>query len=582
MRLNSRLSTSCALLLAAAATALAQPRTVAPDRAAILTPFERDTLASASYGEAIAFYRVLAKAYPDHCRLDTLGATDSGELLYHFTIGQADGAAPEHTFFVNNGIHAGEPCGVDASMLLARDYLASGRVLPKGYRVSIIPAYNVGGMLRRGQDTRANQVGPRAHGFRGNARNLDLNRDFLKQDSRNARLLTGLLAELRPDVFVDTHTTNGADYAYALTVIATQPEKLGPVLGDYMRAELLPALYGGMAERGHLVSPYVYSDGVPQEAGLRPFIESGRYSSGYAALHHGLAFITEAHMLKPFATRVRATESFLQTALAFWLAHAEQIAEARAANAAQLFASDTVALSWRVDSTRADTVAFRGYTPVREPSRVTGAERLRYDRTRPTTTPTVYHAYAAPDRRTTPPRGYVVPLAYRHLLERPDLAQLTRPVPYDASVHGPLERARVLDFATSPRAYEGHHLHYDLAVDYVPDTLRPGERALYVALTPDNAQLLLALFEPQAPDSFFAWGAFDAQLQQKEHYSAYVFEETAAALLDGDAQLRAEFAARKASDEAFRQNPRAQLDFLYARSEHYEGVRRNPVLRVAR
>jgi len=294
------------------------------------TPFEQDSLSSASYEQAIAHYEVLAKAYPRRCSLVTLGKTDSGEPLQVFIItDQRDEEV--QTFFVNNGIHAGEPCGIDASMMFARD-LVKGRLkdVPLiNSQVAIIPVYNIGGALNRGAFSRANQNGPKAYGFRGNAKNLDLNRDFIKRDSRNAAWLTIALRAMSPDVFIDTHTTNGADYQYDITVIATQPEKLGPVLGPFMRDQFLPALYKGVEQAGHPVSPYVYSNGVPQEAGIMPFIESPRYSSGYAALHHSLAFITEAHMLKPFDKRVRATEAFLHTAFDFWIKNKTAIARAR-------------------------------------------------------------------------------------------------------------------------------------------------------------------------------------------------------------------------------------------------------------
>lgn len=593
MRLLAR---CCALLLAAAA--------MTPGRAQpfALTPFERDSLASATYDEAVAHYAALAEAYPERCTLSDWGETDAGPRLRPFVIGSLaarramlTGHPP--TLFVNNGIHAGEPCGVDAAMLLARRLVTDAALfarLDTTSLVVIVPAYNVGGMLDRGGGTRANQVGPRAYGFRGNARNLDLNRDFAKQDSRNARSLTELLRALQPDVFVDTHTTNGADYVYDLTVIATQPEKLGPVLGPYLRDTMLPTLYAGVEAAGHPVSPYVYSRGVPQEAGLELFMDTPRYSSGYAALLHSLAFITEAHMLKPFATRVRATEALLDAALAFWLDRRPEIAARREANRQALFARDSVTLAWATDTTRADTLAFRGYAALREPSAVTGAQRLRYDRDRPTVTPTPYRAYARPARAVPRPRAYLIPQAHRHLARQltADLgATIGEATGFD---HGlPLRtltrdtvlagtRWRVTDYATAEVPYEGHYPHHGVVAESDTATrlhARAGD--LLVALTPRNLRLATALLEPAAPDSYFAWNAFDAYLQRKEHYSAYVFEDEAARLLARDPALRAAFSRKRDGDAAFRQNGGAQLDWIYERSGGAEGgYGRVPVGRV--
>ena len=546
------------------------------------TPFELDSMSSATYAEAIQHYEVLAKAYPNRCSLITLGATDSGMPLQVFIItDKRDGEV--QTFFINNGIHAGEPCGIDASMMFARDLVAGElKDIPLiNTQVAIIPVYNIGGALNRGSYSRANQNGPIAYGFRGNSKNLDLNRDFVKRDSRNAEWLTVALRAMSPDIFIDTHTTNGADYQYDLTVIATQPEKLGPVLGPLMRDQFLPALYKGVEAAGHLVSPYVYSNGVPQEAGIRPFIESPRYSSGYAALHHSLAFITEAHMLKPFDKRVRATKAFLHTALDFWLDNKTQIAAARKANQAAMTLADEVVLKWQVDSSRADTLNFRGYAAVREKSKVTGAERLRYDQNTPETVPTVYHTYAKPELSITAPKAYYIPQAYAELIEGvPNLfvASDAIRIQRDTIITG--HAYFIEDYQTSKRPYEGHYLHYGVEVRKTPIQVKAYAGDLIIPLTSENIRLHTATLEPQAPDSYFAWGFFDSWLQQKEHFSSYVFEETAKRMLARDVNLKAEFDKKRRVDESFRQNPNAQLEWLYQQSPHYEHPMRYPILRI--
>ena len=564
----------------------AQPIPTAPDQTAYTTPFERDTLSTATYAEAVAYYEVLAKAYPNRIRVDSIGPSDTDLPLLLVTI--ADGVRSVEPFndrrptlLINNGIHAGEPCGVDASLLLARD-LVMGRLSSldlNGVRVAIVPAYNIGGMLNRGGMTRANQNGPRSYGFRGNAQNLDLNRDFVKRDSPNARTLTALMRQLSPDVFIDTHTTNGADYPYAITVIATQYDKLGPVLGPYLRNVMEPALYRAVEADGHLVVPYVNADGPPQENGIDIFIEGPRYSTGYAALLHTLSFVTEAHMLKPFATRVRATQSFLEASIEFWLTHRVEIGELRVRNAEAMFGQDSTALRWVVDTTRADTLDFRAYAAVREPSAVTGAERLRYDQTQPLRARVPFRSYARPAAQTTRPRYYYVPAVYADLVvshSATDVRRLTR----DSSIAG--VAFRIDDYATLPRPYEGHYLHYGVTTTRVPRAINARAGDLLVEVTPANWQLLAATLEPEAVDSYFAWGFFDSWLQQKEHFSDYVFEETAAEMLQASPRLRAEFEAKRTAEEAFRQNPRAQLDWLYQRSDHFEGDGGYGVLPVVR
>jgi hypothetical protein len=112
-------------------------------------------------------------------------------------------------------------------MQLFRD-LALGKIkVPQNTIISTIPIYNIGA-LNRNSTTRANQDGPEIYGFRGNGRNYDLNRDFIKSDTKNTKSFAELFHKLNPDVFIDNHVSNGADYQYKLTYIMTQQNQLGP------------------------------------------------------------------------------------------------------------------------------------------------------------------------------------------------------------------------------------------------------------------------------------------------------------------------------------------------------------------
>ena len=187
-----------------------------------------------TWQEAIDMYQWLDEQYED-ARLLEIGQTDAGRPLHLFVIDRGRYFSPEqiresgkNILFINNGIHPGEPCGVDASLKLACDLLSGedscARYLDNTV-VVIVPILNVGGALMRGSFHRANQNGPKEHGFRGNARNLDLNRDFIKLDSKNTRFLVPQLRSWEPDIFVDTHTSNGADYPYTLTLINSHSQR---------------------------------------------------------------------------------------------------------------------------------------------------------------------------------------------------------------------------------------------------------------------------------------------------------------------------------------------------------------------
>ncbi len=213
---------------------------------------------------------------------------------------------------INNGIHPGEPDGVDASMLLIRDLVAEKIRIPDNIALAVIPLYNIGGALNRSSFSRVNQNGPEAYGFRGNAQNLDLNRDFTKNDSRNARSFAQIFHWLNPDLQIDNHVSDGADYQYTMTLLCSQWNKLGGQLGAFLHDVLQPALFADMEKRGWPMTPYVeFEAGNPRD-GWDGFYDEPRYSSGYATLFHTIAFMPETHMLKPFTDRVLSTYALMQ------------------------------------------------------------------------------------------------------------------------------------------------------------------------------------------------------------------------------------------------------------------------------
>jgi hypothetical protein len=91
----------------------------------------------------------------------------------------------------------------------------------------------------------------------------------------------------------------------------------------------------------------------------------------------------------------------------------------------------------------------------------------------------------------------------------------------------------------------------------------------------------LATLEPEAIDSFFNWNFFDTMLQQKEGYSDYVFEDTAAQILKDNPKLKAELEQKIMDDLPFAKSPEAQLDWVYKHSFYYEKAHlQYPVYRV--
>lgn len=546
-----------------------------------------------TYAEGIKFLEQLDLASP-WMTMDTFGTTDSGYPLHVAVLSADQDFRPtslrqknKNIVLILNAIHPGEPDGVDASLMLADSLLRPG---PEGRPallthlpntvIVIIPFYNIDGVLNRNSTSRVNQQGPEAYGFRGNARHLDLNRDFIKLDSRNARSLVQIFQTWDPDVLIDTHVTNGADYQAVMTLLETQPDKLGPQLGPFLREQMMPALYAGMEQDGHPMSPYVNAWGSVPDSGFVQFLESPRYSIGYAALFHTIGFTTEAHMLKPFAQRVAATRAIIGRIIGFVEQKGAEIRRLRAAARQAAATAGQWPIQWQVRSDTVTMLSFRGFEAGFKTSEVSGLPRLWYDRSRPYTKPIRYYDRYTPALQVSRPKAYLLPQAWAEVAERLRLNGVTlEALPADTTME--LSVYYLEDFQTAAQPFEGHYLHSRTRVRSTRQRLRMAKGDWLIRTDGPQARFLLETLEPQAPDSYFNWNFFDAVLQQKEHFSPYVFEDVAAELLRTQPELRQALEARKAEDPAFARDGYAQLEFVYLRSPHYEAAhRRYPVFRV--
>ncbi len=536
---------------------------------------------SASYEEAIGTYTRLAEENPD-VRFDVVGSTDIGRPLHLFVIDRPS-TQPKATVLVNNGIHPGEPCGIDASLLLAEHLLDENNPLSSlldHVTVAIVPVYNIGGALRRGKPTRANQNGPEEYGFRGNARNLDLNRDFIKAEAANTRSFYTLFHQLKPHVVIDTHTSNGADYSYVMTMISTQPDKAGYLIGNYLKEKMTPALYKAMEQKAYAMIPYVNTIGKIPDDGIRDFLETPRYTTGYTALFNTIGFTSETHMLKPFAQRVESTYLFLHAVLAYTHEHFEEIIELKATSDREVENQKIFPLNWELDTTQWRMIPFKGYEAETPKSKVTGEQRLKYNRARPFEREIRYYDHYRVNTEVEAPRGYIIPQAWREVIERFELnhVEMTR-VKSDTTMN--LEVYYIDEFSASPSPYEGRHVKTVTSLRKTIETVTVYSGDYLVYTDQKVNRFIVETLEPEGVDSYFRWGFFDSVLQQKEWYSDYVFEDTAEEMLANDAALKQEFEAAKAADEQLKSSPRAQLYWLYKRSEFYEETpNRYPIYRM--
>ena len=543
------------------------------------TPYEKGNgNQTTTYEEMVKFYDDLDKNFESISVVEK-GKDDNGELIRVVIF---DNSKKQNipVIFINNGIHPGESDGIDATMMLIRD-LALGKIkVPQNTKVAAIEAYNISGMQRRGKFSRANQNGPEEHGFRGNARNFDLNRDFIKNDTENAKAFQEIFHWLKPIYFIDNHVSNGADYQYTFTYISTNKERLGNSLGTYFHKEMQPKLIQKMEKSKILNVPYVNIHGDSPDEGFPAFMDSPRYATGYTTLFNIPGTVAETHMLKPYQDRVKATYEYMRHSINFVDENYLDISKKMMEELTNYLPNKKYAIRWKLDSTKYSFIDFKGYEAGKKPSEISGKPRLFYDRNKPFTRKVKFFDTYKADKEIIIPTYYVIPKSEGKIIENLKRNQIKfKELQSDSLIT--VESYKIVDFKTVKNPYEGHYLHFDTQVSSELKTKKFRKGDYLVSTKQSGVKFLLETLEPEAVDSYFNWNEFDGILGQKEYFSDYVFEDTAAELLKTNKALKTAFELKKASDAKFAEDGAAQLDWVYKNSEYYEGsVNQYPIYRI--
>ncbi len=550
---------------------------------------------SLEYHEVIEAYEKLA-GYYRQAAIFEMGGTDVGRPLHLFMIsgdGDFDPASIRRKgrtiVLVNNGIHSGEPAGIDASIEFAANVLA-GRdgmdgVLDNSV-IAIIPVYNIGGSLNRSRYHRMNQDGPEYKGARRNARNLDLNRDFAKMDSENARSFARIFHYLDPDVFVDTHTTNGADHQSVMTLIATMHQKLPAGMGEFFNERMVPELYRRMNnETPYGMVPYLQLvDRSDIRRGINGFNDHPFFSTGYASLFNCFAFMTETLVFKPFPERVKATYEFIRFVVEFTSANSDEITALREEAALYTRGKTEYVVDWRVDRQRHDRIPFWGYETGEAVAPLSGRRVTVYDHDRKWTDTIPFYNYFSPSVTITAPEAYIVPQAWGEVIERLAINGVEIGF-FERDTVISVETLYVDEFETAGRPNQGRHL-VTITAKRWEETPRQFYRGdAYIRVNQDANNYIVHMLEPLAPASFLRWGFFTSALEAGEFFWIWSFEDHAYELLQSDRVLREALEEREADDPGFAADHAARLQFLYdlvAGQDTERGTNLYPVARVLR
>jgi hypothetical protein len=540
-----------------------------------------------------------AAAWPDVVRSFEFGRSAEGRPMRALIASRAD-PRKVPVLMLQGGIHPGESDGKDAGFIALRDLLgeaAAPRAL-EHIAILFVPAFNVDGHERFGRWHRPNQNGPEETGWRTTGQNLNLNRDYAKADAPEMRALLGLLRAWDPLVCADLHVTDGADFQPDISLQA-EPINQGDVRLRSAGRELRDTLIARLAAQGSTPLPF-YPDLARTDdpaSGFQLTVYSPRFSSGYFPQRNRFSVLVETHSWKDYATRVRVTRNTIIGLAELVAAHGQQwreLTQRADADAAQLGGTEVVLdfdSPWREApgertgaeaSTGAALIDFKGYAYTRELSPISGEAVTVYDAKHPEIWRVPLRDQVVPSLVVKAPLGgYVVPAAWAadigarlalHGIHCEPVRARSERVWVEAF------RAEGVQFAATP--FEGR-MRVRLAGNWRRERQDIGPGALFAPIAQRGARLLMHLLEPQAPDSFAAWGFFNACFEEKEDLEPYVAERIARSMLAQDPALGEEFNRRLSEDAAFAASPRARLEFFLRRHPSWDSqLNLYPVFRV--
>jgi hypothetical protein len=539
------------------------------------TPFEKsEGLESPSYAETMAWLERLASESA-YLTMTNAGISEQGRVI-HLMIASLDrdfsaselSTSRKPLILIQAGIHAGEIDGKDAAMMLLRDIaLGDKKELLTKANILFIPILNVDGHERRGEFGRVNQRGPIDMGWRTNAQNLNLNRDYTKLETAGIRVLADIITRYDPDLYIDVHVTDGADYQYDITYGYVAAGGYSPAISAWLSTSFQPEIDQALSAMGHIPGPLLFAaNGNDFSGGNIAFSFSPRFSHTYGDIRHMASILIENHALKPFEQRVLGTYVFLEQAINSLGDHFEALQAAVESDSNQ--PKESIPVKFKFRETVADSIQFLGVASSKVTSEITGVEYVKWEG-KPITQVVPSLLMDVPELSVSIPKAYWIPAEWGNLIEKMkkhgiELETLTE------AKELKLEFSTVGNYKMGNQPYEGMMRVQSSELDQTYKTLSLNPGSVRVKTDQALGELVVILLEPESVDSFFQWGYFNTIFTQTEYMETYIMEPLIAKMLAEDAGLKTRFESKKASDADFAKSPRAIYQWFYAQTPYFD------------
>lgn len=540
-----------------------------------ITPSEKSNFRTTpSYDETVAWLRKLSAAAPQ-LRMISLGKSPEGRDVWMVVASKEALFTPDAlhrtgkpTLLAQAGIHAGEIDGKDAGLMLLRNLTVGGRLnnLLDHVNLLFVPIFNVDGHERASRFGRINQRGPEVMGWRTTARNLNLNRDYTKADSDEMKAMIAAINTWQPDLYMDLHVTDGADYQYDVT-FGWNHTGYSPNITTWMDRTLQPMLNSGLRSMGHIPGPLIFPiAGDDVSKGIALTNSQPRFSTGYGDVRHLATVLVENHSLKPYDQRVLGMEVLLEKTLEALAMNGRDLI--RAMGDDRHLKIDPIPLTWKMPQGSApdmmDLLAVESRTTLSPISGTTKTEWLG----KPTVMRVAVYRDSEMATSVTRPKAYWISSTWHDVIDRLRLHGIEMErilAPREVEV----DEYRLQDPKLDSEAFEGRvRLTAKTTVEHHRERFPAG--SVRIPLDQPLGELAAILLEPASPDSFLQWGFFDEILQRTEYTENYVTEPMAEKMLAADPTLKAEFEKKIETDAAFRASPDQRLQFFYERSPYWD------------
>lgn len=404
------------------------------------------------------------------------------------------------------GIHSGEVCGKPATLMLAREMAqAAEHPLLKHLVVLFMPLLNADGNDRMDPGNRRGQLGPvQGMGTRANAAGLNINRDWMKLDTLEARTVVSMLNRWSPVIAMDLHTTNGTRHRYTLTFDGQRHPAVDEDLRRLTRNDLLQAVRWSIeSDTGYRTQYYGNLNRDRTRWTIDPALP--RYSTHYVGLRHEISLLSEAYSYATYEDRVRGTIAFVRHSFQWVADHKEQVR--RTIQAAEQRA---VALGHEL---RPENLVHLRRQPKFTNSPVTilayeGEEERDYQ--------CYYNDLSEATLSVPRPWAYLLPPQFKQALNNLELHGIqVRTLASDTQLS--VEVYRITERQKAQRTYEGHVLN-TVEASKRSETRSVPAGTLVIRTAQPLGTLAALLLEPQSEDSLCTWNFFDDALAQGQDF----------------------------------------------------------------